>query len=251
MAPAMSGPARAERARAAAPFCRDSDSPATCIRRMAAHRADGHDIHSYRWSDPLLDEFGRHDLMGLDDFSPDEIRSAEEVAWRTLALFAVWGLTTNADRTDVLQWIDEAKLRSALTPNEFRMVDAPALTERQAINLSWESERLIVLLWALNLIDDLPPADEQCDTSVFKCLPPFSSHTVGEFVGAARLRSESELRHLAQTYFDLHAEARSAELNGRPPRAAVDIEVIQERHRAINWITGYEGLDWDNLTTDT
>jgi hypothetical protein len=31
----------------------------------------------------------------------------------------------------------------------------------------------------------------------------------------------------------------------------VDIEIIQERHHAINWVIGYEGLSWDEVTTDT
>ena len=34
-----------------------------------------------------------------------------------------------------------------------------------------------------------------------------------------------------------------------PP--GIDIESAQERHHAIKWITGYEGLPWDEVTTDT
>jgi hypothetical protein len=29
------------------------------------------------------------------------------------------------------------------------------------------------------------------------------------------------------------------------------LEIVQERHYAINWITGYGGLPWDEVTTDT
>jgi hypothetical protein len=34
-----------------------------------------------------------------------------------------------------------------------------------------------------------------------------------------------------------------------PP--GIDIEIVQERHHAINWVTGYDGLPWDEVTTDT
>jgi hypothetical protein len=34
-----------------------------------------------------------------------------------------------------------------------------------------------------------------------------------------------------------------------PP--GIDIEIVQERHHAINWITEYDGLPWDEVTTDT
>jgi len=44
------------------------------------------------------------------------------------------------------------------------------------INFRWQSERLIVLLWALGKIQDLPDSATQCDTSLFKSvLPPFAS----------------------------------------------------------------------------
>ena len=31
----------------------------------------------------------------------------------------------------------------------------------------------------------------------------------------------------------------------------INIEVVQGRHHEINGITGYEGLPWDEVTTDT
>jgi hypothetical protein len=50
---------------------------------------------------------------------------------------------------------------------------------------------------------------------------------------------------------NLHWEARDAKIDERPPRRPVDMEIIQERHYAINWVTGYRGLSWDEVTTDT
>jgi hypothetical protein len=31
----------------------------------------------------------------------------------------------------------------------------------------------------------------------------------------------------------------------------VNIEIIQERHRAINWVNGYDSAPWDEVTSDT
>jgi hypothetical protein len=31
----------------------------------------------------------------------------------------------------------------------------------------------------------------------------------------------------------------------------VDLEIVQERHHAINWVIGYDGAPWDEVTTDT
>ena len=49
----------------------------------------------------------------------------------------------------------------------------------------------------------------------------------------------------------LHADYHAAQRDGLPLRQPVDVEIIQERHHAINWVIGYEGLPWDLVTTDT
>lgn len=190
---------------------------------------------------------------GIDaDTQPDQIRSAMEVAHRALALFGAIGLALRADRGEVLQWLDENDLRRWLTPRETRFVDGLAPSRQDMINMGWQSERLIVLLWSLMAIGQLPRADEQCDTGVFKdILPPFADVSVDDFVSRARLRPEQQLLAMADEMLRLHWEARDAKLNGRSPRLPVDIEIAQERHHAINWVIGYDGLPWDEVTTDT
>ncbi len=102
------------------------------------------------------------------------------------------------------------------------------------------------------LVENLPGADKQCDTSVFKhLLPPFVEQSVEQFISGATSRDDDELWEEAERTLDLHWQARDARLNNRTPRDPVDIEVVQERHHAINWVTGYCGLDWDEVTTDT
>jgi len=31
----------------------------------------------------------------------------------------------------------------------------------------------------------------------------------------------------------------------------VDCEMVVERHHALNWLIGYQGQDWDDVSTDT
>ena len=112
--------------------------------------------------------------MEDDDLSPDEVRSPQEIARRALVLFGVWGLTVGGQCCEILGWLDDYNLREALSPSELRFIDNQYPSSKQEIDFSWHSERLIVLLWALNLVENLPGADKQCDTSVFKhLLPPF------------------------------------------------------------------------------
>jgi hypothetical protein len=187
-----------------------------------------------------------------DGQSPDEVRSAGDVARRALALFSVVGLALGAERSVVLAWLSENDLWEELAPSEAGFIDTPAPSRKQVTNAGWLAERLIMLLWALGAVEHLPEANVECDTAVFqKLLPPFVPISVTDFVAAARLRPDVELTAMADATLKLHWEVRDARRRGGTPRIPVDMEVIQERHHAINWVIGYDGLPWDEVTTDT
>jgi hypothetical protein len=182
----------------------------------------------------------------------DQPRSSVETATRALALFAVVGLALGADREAVMSWLQQHDLWRELAPSEAGLIDTPDPTRKQIVNASWLSERLIVIVWALGHVDELPPPDEQCDPSIFQAfLPPFASVEVADFLSSARIRPSSELIAMADEMLSLHWEARDARIKRRPADPPVDLEIIQERHHAINWLIGYDGADWDEVTTDT
>jgi hypothetical protein len=186
-----------------------------------------------------------------DEDVPYQIRSAAEVAQRAVILYSVVATAFGADRGVVLEWLVANGLADALSPDERTFISAADPPEKARINFSWHSERLSVLLWALGLAEMSPP-DEQCDSAAAeRALPPDADIAVGEFLSRARLRPDHELWGMAESIYQLHWVARDARLNGTAPRQSVDLGIIQERHHAINWITGYEGLEWDEVTTDT
>jgi len=87
---------------------------------------------------------------------PDRIRVAREIAARALALFAVVDIGLRAPREEVVAWLKETGIWRDLSPWELRVVEAPAPAERMMINASWRSEALLMLLWALERIGELP-----------------------------------------------------------------------------------------------
>ena len=186
------------------------------------------------------------------DVEADEVRSAEDVALRAIVLFSVVGLAFGAERSVVLEWLSDNDLWGELAPSEAGFIDTPVPSRKQITNGGWLSERLIMLLWALGAVEQLPAANEQCDVAVFQnLLPPFAPMSVKEFVNMAKLRPEAELIAMADATLRLHWEARDARRRERTPRTLVDMEVIQERHHAINWVIGYDGSPWDEVTADT
>jgi hypothetical protein len=192
------------------------------------------------------------EMDGGEDGVQDEVRSAQEVARRSLALFAVVGMALGASRDDVISWLRTEGLWGALTEREVAYLEQTNPPEKAHINFSWQSERLLVLLWALGKIQELPDSATQCDTSVFQSiLPPYTNTSTQAFIAQAVLIDEDELWSRAELYLGDHWKARDARLHERQMPVGVDIEIVQERHHAINWITGYEGLPWDEVTTDT
>jgi hypothetical protein len=182
----------------------------------------------------------------------DVARSCQEIARRTLALFGVIGIALRAPRTDIIDWLKEENLWDELSPCELAYATAEKPGEKETINATWWSERLIVLLWALRMIENLPAPNEQCDTAIFQeLLPPFVDVAAAEFVRSAECRSENALRQMANELMHLHWQVRDARLHSKPAPSHIDIEIIQERHHAINWVIGWDGSPWDDVTTDT
>ena len=182
---------------------------------------------------------------------PDRVRSADDIARRALALFGVVGIALGAPRQDIIKWLHDEALWNELTSLELALVSDENPTRLQAIKASWRSEALLVLLWTLGMIDELPPPNQQCDTSLFQeMLPPFVETTAQHFIASATRRPEDQLVCYADEILQLHWQARDATIHGRGI-PTLDIEIVQERHHAINWAIGYEGLPWDEVTTDT
>lgn len=152
----------------------------------------------------------------------------------------------------MISWLRTEGLWGALTPHEMAYLEQTNPPRQARINFGWQRERLIVLLWALGRVQELPDSATQCDTSIFKSvLPPFTAAATQTFIAQASLIDEDRLWEQADSYLDDHWRARDARLHERQMPTDVDIEIVQERHHAINWITGYDDLPWDEVTTDT
>ncbi len=67
----------------------------------------------------------------------------------------------------------------------------------------------------------------------------------------AKLRPQAELLDAADLIYRTHWAVRQARLDGEPSPAGLDPGVVHERHYALNWLIGYAGQAWDDMSTDT
>jgi hypothetical protein len=197
----------------------------------------------------------------------EHVRSPNEVACRCIVLYAVLAAGHGESRDELVSWLRREGLWDAVSPKESDFLLSSAPTQQQRFQGQWRAEALLPLLWSLGLIAQLPSPQQICDVqSMQGVLPPLFA-PVREFVSAARLRSEIEIHDANEAIYRIHWRVQDARRRGQPtlpgklqrmpvadctpPAESYNAGVVQERHYALNWLIGYCGQEWDDITTDT
>jgi len=179
-------------------------------------------------------------------------RPAEEVAERLLLVASVCAVASDSSLADsVVTWLKRENLWPLASPREKSFLEARQVEVKDEIQHSWGAEAVYVFGWALGLVPDLQPPTSQASTSGILDQIPAPGESTKAFLSRAALRSVVEIHSAAEELCNAHARCRAAKSQGRLERHGYDIEVAQERHRAVNWLMCYEDADWDNVATDT
>ena len=193
-------------------------------------------------------------------------------------------------RQQILEWIDAVGLQSELEDAERQLLAAPlgTLDERVVIDATWNGEAMGVLAWALGRYE-LPPYDQIVSSPSIGEAIGFLEEYGDTALAAARLRSSSEIDRFRERMFALHWRLREFSLRrgtidleefaskcGFGPldisalelvrrdlaidgRSLLDVSeerwheclsIASERHRAANWLAGYESV-YSEVTADT
>jgi Domain of unknown function (DUF4272) len=187
-------------------------------------------------------------------------------------------------------WAADVGLRDECEPPEWKAITAPlgTLSAREDIRLSWRSEGLVVLAWALQLAD-LPSYDEQVDAPECGNCVGILDPDAEQLTANARLRDFAELQWLATATLSIHWRLRHHELDKSPydfrnhldaapsksarlmavriargdleirgcpfTETSADIlaecrSIAMERQQAANWLVGHATL-YSEITCDT
>ena len=135
-------------------------------------------------------------------------------------------------RVETERWFERESLTAALTETERRLFDAETSAwPREAIaDGMWRKESLGVLLWALRLIDELPPIDREFIVEDLNAAVE-SPGSVSVFRATARLRDPGEIEGAwreADTWFGATEGA-----GGEDSTLA---SISAERSRALGWL---------------
>ncbi len=186
-----------------------------------------------------------------EEFVEDVPREAVDVAKRCIVLCAVIGAGHDVDRGELIEWLEREGLWDVVSPKEAEFLHAATPTSKQMINAKWRAEALCPLLWALQKLPAMPAATELVNVGAIQDLMPDVFASTFEFVTSAALRDLGEIHTVLEETFQAHWSVRDAQINDRPVPDGLNPGVVYERHYALNWLTGYEGSEWDDVATDT
>jgi hypothetical protein len=176
-------------------------------------------------------------------------RTGEEVAQRAIALLAVC-VKASAPEDVAAGMLPKLKAGPFLSPQERVFVADPRPSDTVKSNLSWRAEALLVLMWALGA-EDLPSPRAPLDEAGYRKLRDKAISLAEAGPSKATLRPQAEILDATDLAYRYHWAVVEARVNKTAPPAAVAPDVIMERHYALNWLIGYMGQAWDDITTDT
>ena len=203
----------------------------------------------------------------VDDDEEVTLQSPQDVARRTLVLWAVELRAEGIPQEEAIELIEGLDLWDSVSPEEKRFLqeDDPAPAESQ--QLVWRLESIWVLLWALGHIEDLDWPSGMCDVpKLVEILKPHESNPT--FIADAKLRSKAEILDAQDLIMRIHWSIRDAWLNhgGIIPEDldwsqdynAVSVTVspvggvVEQRHYTLNWLVNFlKPKDWDHVDTPT
>jgi len=177
-------------------------------------------------------------------------RTPKEIAQRVTVL-SVTNLVAfnNLTGEDAIAYLKQYNLWEYVTPGEIEFLNNP--TDERKNYETWKCEGIWTLLWALGVITDLGSPNELCNLNNIPQdkypYPKISKKDPNEFINSVNsTRVKSEILDANDLYYRFDWACVDARINKQQITG-----VHYERHYALNWLVGYMGQEWDDVSCDT
>lgn len=188
-------------------------------------------------------------LPVIETESESKRRTTEEVAQRAIALAIVAVKGEGIEQQIIDKLVKDYSAESLFTPKEKAFIRNPNPSLQERAQFSWRYEAYWLMLWSLGYVNTLKRPDSICD--VPKAVAFLRDNGRDGFIKKARLRSQKEILDAADLIYRYHWAMTDARINSKDKPAGLDPGVVLERHYALNWLIGYMGQEWDDISTDT
>jgi hypothetical protein len=210
------------------------------------------------WGDETKSLYG-------DDDEEVSVQTADDVARRSLVLWAV------ALRADGYDWkksrkiLTDSDLLPYLSPKESEFMDDPEPDPDITRDFVWRLESLWVMLWTLGRISDLPWPTSMCDVpALAEAMNKAEADT--NFIANASLLPSKTILDAQDLTMKIHWAIRDAYIKSRyipkdldwrnqdgvPVHMCPSVGVVEQRHHSLNWLLKFmEPENWDEVDTPT
>jgi hypothetical protein len=125
--------------------------------------------------------------------------------------------------------------------------DSPSQHDR--VQFFWRYEAAWTLLWAMGFVAQLGKPAQICDVEF--AAGTVTERTTSQFIEDSKLRPIADILDQADLIYRYHWAVRDARIEGLQVPAALNPDVTDERHHALNWLIGCGEQAWDDVSTDT
>src|SRR5690554_4207335 len=157
-------------------------------------------------------------LPMIEEENEVRIRKPNEIAERILILTYLNYVSEEPnDQQEVIDFLKSNQLWDKVSQDEKKLFKSKKLTQQEKINISWRSEAIWVLLWAINKIEKIELPIEQVEISeIVSKLPEFLSDP-NDFIRTATIKPTSVILDFSDLIYRIHWATRNAELNNEEP----------------------------------
>ena len=187
-------------------------------------------------------------LPKIEEMSELSFVSVANIRKRVVALSYILARAFGAPFDMVQKSIHEFQLENVFLPQELAFINqaSPAKEDTEQYQLGVEA--LWELAWVLGLIPKVSHSG-LCGNNLVHLIPK-PGEDPSQFLASAQMRSHEAIYVEADLLYRIHWASREANLTGRHEPTGVPEYVIEQRHKAINWVS-YGEVPWDEVDTST
>ena len=203
-------------------------------------------------TEKMLQEMGipinKH-LHTLESAYSLRLKKIEDVIDRIIAITIVSAKGSGAPDETISEFIDTYNAYDLFTPDEKEFIESEDPDQDEYNTYSWKIECNSALLWAINLVPDLPFPHTLSDVETLYNLVLNSSRD--ELLEGASYRDKNEILDALDMLYRLHWAIVETRLKNEELPIEISPGVVYERRYALNWMVDLMDEEWDNISMNT
>ena len=187
-------------------------------------------------------------LPPSEDNSENCIRTAGEVAARTILLHSIVAAGSGINRTSITEWLKQQNLWGQASPLEQRILLSPKRFREDRSGSQWYQEAQWALLWTIQKVDILGLPIKTCDSiKLVDEIMPILGEDTDQFISSAEFRPAAEINGENERISRIYYYAELAIGKEEIPEDMI-YGVLYHRYYAFRWLTSDE--PWDDVNMD-